>query len=740
MKLDVIKGGGLYGGKVYGKNGIVNLFPFEQDRVCKIYGNQRQAKKVMTVMKKITLITFCYMCLITSCKQHQSSQGEDFLSKVDQNQIKIIDDRDKLGFFDEPGQPIPPAFRAFPSGSIKPKGWLFKIMKQDLDKGIVGALDELYPGIKADDLYRTSRRGGLEDVPEMGDLVLTGAAWEKSIMWWNAETIGNWWDGFVRHAFLLNDGKSIGQSKKIVENLLASQDGDGYIGIYKKNLRYQHDGSNGELWAQTTAFRMLLAYYEFTGDKRVLQAVERAMALTMTHYNESAKNPFELKNAFGGATHGLMLTDVCETLHRITGKSEYQDYATYLYKAFSSFSINSSFDDVRYPFLMQRDSSFMGHAVHVYEHLRSLLNAYHNTGHKELETAYDNAMFKLEKCILPSGAGHGNEWIWGALADPTDTASEFCALLELRNFYGSAIQKTGKIRFADEAEKLTYNAIMGSRNEDGTAITYGKPDNCYILNGRSISQDEEETRLKYSPTHSEPAVCCAPNYTRNFVYFLDQMWLKKDKGIAVALYGPSELSAEIEGAKVMIHQKTEYPLSDIIEFEIRTDKPVEFEFSFRKPGWSKKINFLSEEEQPEPVKGYYTIRKTWKSGDVVRISFHNELEVKEFHNGEVYFQKGPLVYALPIPHKEKVIKRYGVQGFTDYYCEPSNEDYKLFTFPGDGQFKYKERTSGSKPFTSTEINVEMANGEKKEQVRLIPMGGTILRKVTFNKTNEKKTL
>lgn len=196
-------------------------------------------------MKKIILIAILVIC---SCKQNgENSQGENFSKNVDRITSQIIDDSNKLKFFDNEVKPIKTTFKPFKTGSVKPKGWILDMMQNDLNYGIVGALPELYPGIKEDDLYNSARRGGLEDIPEMGDLVLTGQDWEKSIMWWNAETIGNWWDGFVRHAFLTNDKKAIQQSHDIIENLLASQDKDGYIGIYKPNLRYQHVSSNGEL-------------------------------------------------------------------------------------------------------------------------------------------------------------------------------------------------------------------------------------------------------------------------------------------------------------------------------------------------------------------------------------------------------------------------------------------------------------------------------------------------------------
>ncbi|WP_299521307.1 hypothetical protein, partial [Winogradskyella sp.] len=144
-------------------------------------------------MKKSICVLIVFAML--SCKEAQkNSQGENFSDNVNKVAANIIDDSDQLVFFENPVTPLQPMFEQFSTGSVKPKGWILEMMISDLETGVVGALDELYPGIASDDLYNTARRGGMEDIPEMGDLVLTGAEWEKSIMWWNAETIGNWWD------------------------------------------------------------------------------------------------------------------------------------------------------------------------------------------------------------------------------------------------------------------------------------------------------------------------------------------------------------------------------------------------------------------------------------------------------------------------------------------------------------------------------------------------------------------
>ena len=674
----------------------------------------------------IGLTLFLVSIVLSGCTQNiEGSQGKDFEDRINDHEHVIGNDSELLTFFNQTRNPLKPVFQALPTGSNIPKGWLFEMMENDLKHGIVGTLDELYPGIKADDLYHTSRRGGMEDIPEMGDLKLTGEPWEKSIMWWNAETIGNWWDGFVRHAYLTNNQEAIEQSRAIVDNLLVSQEDDGYVGIYKSNLRYQHEGSNGELWAQTTAFRMLLAFFEITGDEKVLETVQKAMAVTMKNYNENIRNPFDLKNAFGGVTHGLMMTDVCETLFRITGNKIYQDYSVYLYKAFSTFNLNRAFNDIRYPFLMNKEEPFTGHGAHTYEHLRSLLNAYYSTGYDELKMAYENAIFKLDQCLLPSGAGHAMEWIAGLQADPTLTAAEYCTMLELRNFFGSAAQKTASLKYADLAEKLTFNAMLGARNHDGTAISYGKPDNCYKMDGMSLDGEEKEIRYKYSPTHSEPAVCCAPNYTRNLTYYLDQMWGKKEDGLAAILYGPSELKTVFNGAEIKIEQITNYPYSDDIEFRVSTTEPVEFTFYFRKPNWTEAMTINLDEAALE--NGFYKIKKTWNSGDLIQIRFENKVTSHEFRTGELYFQRGALVYALNIPHRQENIKDYILEGYHDYYCYAENNKHENISLDKNAlDFEY---IAGENPYLKGEIINR--NSNKKVEIQLLPMGRTILRRVTF---------
>ena len=649
-----------------------------------------------------------------------------------------------IPFFDYPRKEIKPKFELLPVNQIKPEGWIKSVMVQDISEGFMSHLDKLAPKLMSDDAFNSARRKDPKDIPNVGTQELTGAEWEISMQWWAGETLGNWWDGYLRNAYMTVNKQAITKINEIVKYLLSGQDEDGYLGIYSKNMRYQHTGSNGELWSQTVLFRMLLGYYEFTGDKNVLQAVEKAMAVTMNFYNKNKKSPFNVSVDYGGVTHGLMMTDVCETLYRITKNEKYNDYAVYLYEDFSEQPINRAFNDMRYELVMQKDTLFKAHSAHTYEQLRSLLLAKQVTGNKELDNAYSIAMDKLSNCILPSGAGFGNEWLNGEKSNPDYTAAEFCGMLELREFYSSALQKTGDINYGDNAEKMTYNAMQGARNSNGKGLVYCKTDNCYVLDKTAPQSGFEEFdfRYKYSPTHADAAVCCNPSYGRHLPYFVSNMWMKADDGIAALLYGPSSLTTNYKGAYLKIDERTNYPFSDEIEFVINTDTEVNFKFYLRKPNWTKDIDIEVEDAKLKLEGGYYIINKTWRNGDTVKVTFKNEIFPIEANNNEVAVQRGAIVYALEIPHREEIIKEYELKGFTDYMVFATDELYKniqLNASESDTTFglKYVADKNQNNPNPwyngNTHLVGEFYNSdlEKNVEIKLIPMGGTTLRRVTF---------
>ena len=647
-----------------------------------------------------------------------------------------------LDFFAKAVRPLPDAFTCLPAGDLRPGGWIKAMLQQDMSEGFVGRLDQLVPRQFSDELFGTKRRLTPADRPPVGTQVLTGAEWELSMQWWNGETQGNWWEGYIRTAFLARDQSAISKAGEFVRHILATQDPDGYIGIYGPAMRYQHPGDNGELWCQTTLFRALLAYYEYSGDQAVLRAVVRAMDVTMARYNEGAANPFHVKKDYGGVSHGLMLTDVCDTLSRLTGEAKYIRYAVYLYREFSRYFINPQFADVRYAALADPSYKYIGHSAHTYEHLRSLLLAARATGYPELTSAYAAALRKLDHCLLPGGAGFGDEWLAGREADADHTAAEFCGMLELRNFYTSALQKSGETAWADKAETLTFNSMLGARDEHGHGITYCKTDNSYVLDRKSPRSGftEDDVRYKYSPTHDDAAVCCNPNYGKSLPYYVSNMWMQTRDGLAAVLYGPMTLSTHWQDRSVEIEETTSYPFSDTVDFALKIDQPSEFTLRFRQPGWTKTAHAEAAGATVTSSEGYLLVRKIWRTGDHVRLILENEIQAVAVSKEQASLRRGAFVFALSIPSRTQETRRYTVGGFTDYLVLPTSEAYQGLVLDAsqrrsDYGFKFVNATDGLNPWyggqtflTGTMLDAKTG---RAIQAKLVPMGSTLLRKVTF---------
>ena len=163
-------------------------------------------------------------------------------------------------------QPKPQAYRFLRLGEIKPAGWLREQLSHDLQQGFVGHLDELVPSlIQHDDIYGADRLTKAARAKELG-VIAKESRWEVQFLWWNSETQSNWLDGMARAAVLLDQPQFLAKARARIEHLLATQDADGYLGIYAPDLRFNFSGENGELWAQASLLRVLLGWYEATGE------------------------------------------------------------------------------------------------------------------------------------------------------------------------------------------------------------------------------------------------------------------------------------------------------------------------------------------------------------------------------------------------------------------------------------------------------------------------------------------
>jgi uncharacterized protein len=307
------------------------------------------------------------------------------------------------------------------------------------------------------------------------------------------------------------------------------------------------------------------------------------------------------------------------------------------------------------------------------------------------------------------------------------------------------LQKTGLALLGDQIEQVWFNAAQGSRLANGTAITYLTTENRLHCDGVAPDGVSQDRSNKFSPTHTDVAVCCNPNATTVAALYVRGMWMRHSTGgLAAVLYGPCMVSTTVQDAKVRIEERTHYPFENSIEFEIQPERAVEFPLYFREPGWSKGTTVTCAGASITREGGYWIVRKKWQSGDRVRLGFEAAVREIPAANGEVALQYGALLFAQPIAAEKKVVKSYPLPGFEDAYFLPTPGKYQPLHLPASRRWEsfglqpvnLHDGTDPLHPFDQPLValkgNLTNQSDGSEVAVMLVPIGNApILRRVSF---------
>ncbi|MCR4395531.1 MAG: glycoside hydrolase family 127 protein, partial [Candidatus Saccharicenans sp.] len=154
-------------------------------------------------------------------------------------EIKDSPPLDQINSYYSSNQPplCPNPLLKLPPGQVEARGWLLSQLRL-LSEGLTGRLQEISRFLQ----------------PDSGWLTLKGKGWEE---------MPYWLKGFGDLAYLLRDPEMIASARKWVEAILRSQQADGYFGPVDNR-------ENDDLWPNMVALACLQSYYEFSGDRRVL--------------------------------------------------------------------------------------------------------------------------------------------------------------------------------------------------------------------------------------------------------------------------------------------------------------------------------------------------------------------------------------------------------------------------------------------------------------------------------------
>lgn len=307
----------------------------------------------------------------------------------------------------------------------------------------------------------------------------------------------------------------------------------------------------------------------------------------------------------------------------------------------------------------------------------------------------------------------------------TDKTCENCNTYNMLKLTKHLHKLNPSLEKVDYYERALYNQILASQNPNDGMVCYMSP-----LSAGS--------RRWYS-TPFESFWCCVGTGIENHARYGEFIYLhdKKDN-LYVNLFIPSELNWKKRN--ITFIQKTTFPVSDTIHYEIRTENEQRFELNLRLPKWTESSElFINGEKQNVKAKnGYVSITNKWKNGD--KITY---ILTKNFHSEEALgdsalraYLYGPIVLSAIFENNNSIYPVIVTDDFHKANDLLEKTDVPMF-------FKMKASQPfpvTMKPYYQTEGEALMVYFEHYTQREWDENGNTILMKQDHEKWLKEQTV
>jgi DUF1680 family protein len=298
---------------------------------------------------------------------------------------------------------------------------------------------------------------------------------------------------------------------------------------------------------------------------------------------------------------------------------------------------------------------------HGYSHVIALSSgakAYEVLGDAKYLRALRNAWDMIEQTQqYASGAWAANEMFVkprsGELAatlsktrDHFETPCCFYAHAKLARYLTTF---TGDAKYGDGLERVLFNTILGALDPDD--------DGGYFY----YSDYQSNARKSY---YKSKWPCCAGTLLQSVADFPLNLYFHDARGVFANLYAGSELRWKSNGVPVTLIQKTAYPESGRIQFDVQPDSPVEFAFRLRIPGWLQEPAQISVNGKPARVEAergtFATLARRWRKHDTVELILpfsSRTIAIEERAPDTVAVMHGPVMLVVADPPAELALSR-----------------------------------------------------------------------------------
>lgn len=542
------------------------------------------------------------------------------------------------------------AYIKLPLGAVKPEGWL-KSQLEAQAAGLTGNLDDFWP-----DLVNSSWHGG------------DGEAWERGPYYL---------DGLIPLAYLLDNKYLIEKSNKWIQSIIASSSDSGWYGPAK----------NKDRWPLAVANKVLMQYYEATGDTNALNVLTRYFRYLHDTPPDWPDKDWRGVRAMENAVTGYWLFRqtkepwILETIESIQKNSS--DWTTYYEKfPWDSVALNDKQIPTRGP---------IGLTAHVVNNAMAI--KYPGLWYEQSkDERFKKAVFSgIEKYDLNhgqvGGRFSGDEHLSGK---SPDRGTELCSVVEYMFSLENLFEIFGDYKLADRLESLAFNALPGTTTPDMWSHQYDQQSNQVLVSEAKrdwMSNGDFSNIYGLMPNFA----CCLANMHQGWPKFTESLWMAtNDNGLIAVAYSPSRVKAMVgKGTEVTINEETDYPFKGSIKLTISTNKPVKFPLYLRIPGWADtvSINFKNKSIKGKAGSTVKILEK-WFDGDQVTMEIPMNIRTERRYNNSLAILRGPLFFSLRIAKEYKSVKinydNFGYKGSVDWEINPKSDwNYGLMIDPGN---------------------------------------------------------
>lgn len=405
-------------------------------------------------------------------------------------------------------------------------------------------------------------------------------------------------------------------------------------------------------------------------------------------------------------------------LYLLTGEKRYLDLAKFFLdqrgkEKRTDFWHDADYDQMHKPVIEQDEA--VGHAVRATYMYAGMADVAAVTGDSTYIQAIDRIWQNIvgKKLYLTGGIGavRNHEAFGKNYELPNLLAyNETCAAISNVYVNHRLFLLHGEGKYYDVLERTLYNGLLSGVSLRGDRFFYANP----------LEADGE---FKFNADHTQErqpwfgCACCPSNICRFIPSVPGYVYAVKDKDVYVNLFMGNHSELKVGGKKLRISQTTRYPFEGNVRLEINPRGKQQLALKIRIPGWvrgevvpSDLYTFADQKQtgytvklNGEPVegtleKGYFTIDRAWKKGDVVEVDFDMQPRIVKANDkvaadrGRIAVERGPLVYCA-----ESADNDFDIQGM----LLPSRPTFEMTDRPdllnGIKQLKTQAQALGYDP-------------------------------------------